>query len=143
MGTVGAAMTLEPVKIQFGHSYEISQTDNWTKERIPRDEVTERWIIIHPTLTFRGLNQGFEVLGKIKQKEFDKMRLESKIKSAVVRRLPDRILWDFFRTTEIEVKPDDPELDAYEADSQIDDVVAPRLEEQARLGNEAVKQWQV
>jgi hypothetical protein len=140
METIGTVRTFEPVKIEFGNRHEVRQTDYWKREVLPEDKVTETQIILEAALEFRGLKQGFQVLGKIEVKGFDIDELESKVKAKVVADLPNRIVLDFFRTTEVTVKPKDTGLNDSKAESKIDDINAPFLEEQAKAGNEAAKE---
>ncbi len=141
MSTEGTPRTFEPVKISFDRAREIFQVDKWTRERVPEDKVTETVIILDATLKFRGLSQEFLIEGRIRAKRFDLPRLEAKVRAAVVAGLPNRIVWDFFRPADVVVTPEGPEMEDYEGDSQIDSVIAPRLEEQAKLGNAAVEGW--
>jgi hypothetical protein len=138
---VGTVRTYEPVKIKFGQVREIFQKDRLSGKIIDRDEASETIIILGATLDLRGLSQGFEVQGSIRQKLFDTEKLAAKVRAAIVAGLPKRAVIDFFRPTEIVVTPENPELDAWEAESQLDDLHAPCLEEQAKAGNAAEKEW--
>jgi hypothetical protein len=108
---------------------------------VPSEKASETHVMLEVEMELRGLSQGFEVLGRIRQKDFDEKRLEAKVKAALVSGLPKRIVVDFFKLTEIMVSPDDPELDVDEATSTVDDIHAPHLEEQAKAGNGAAKEW--
>jgi hypothetical protein len=138
---VGSVRTYEPVRIKFGQAREIFQKDCLSGRTIDRDEATETIILLGATLDLRGLSQGFEVRGIIEQKSYDKEKLAAKVRAAVVAGLPKRAVIHFFRPTEIVVTPENPELDAWEKESQLDDLNAPCMEEQAKAGNAAEKEW--
>ena len=133
--------SFEPVKIKFERSREVSQFNQFTGESVDRDKATETWIILDAVLEFRGFRQRFEVLGKIEQRGFDKDKLWRKVKAAVSTGLRSRVVWDFYALPEVPVKADDPELDADEAEGELDDIIATRLEEQAKNNDEAMKEW--
>ena len=137
---VGTVRTYEPVRIKFGQAREIFRRDLLSGEFFDRNEATDTIILLGATLDRRGLSQGFEVQGSIQQKLFDKEKLAVKVRAAVVAGLPERAVIDLFRPTEIVVTPESPELDLWEADSQLDDLHAPCLEEQAKAGNAAQKE---
>ena len=141
MGTTATTRTFESVKLKFLGCLDVSQTDSWTGETIPREKATETLIAMEAELEFRGLTQGFNVRGKIREKGFAIDRLEAKIKRALVVGMPKGIVSDFFRPTEITVKSEDANLDAPESEAQMDEIHAARLEEQAKMGNEASDSW--
>jgi hypothetical protein len=136
-----APLKLEPVRIRFQLESEILQFDRWSGQIVARDKATETLVEIGATLEFRNLTQGFVVVGRIEEKGFNVQKLGAMVRAAVVAGLPKRLLWDFWRRAEVLVKVGGPELPAFEGESQIDDVVAPSLEAQAKLGSEATREW--
>lgn len=134
--------SFEPVKIKFDRGREVFQTDTWTGEVVARDKATETRIVLSATLEFRGFAQHFEVLGIIRQKEFDTDRLERKVRAALAAGMRERVVSDFYRTAEIVVEPASPELDTYETDATLDAISAVRLEEQAKANDQAMSEWE-
>jgi hypothetical protein len=128
----------EAVKLQFGEHREIFQTDKYTGETIYPEKATQTHIYLEAEVTIRGLEQGFQVEGIIREKKYDPEKLARKVKAALVNELPNRCVHDLFMIAEIWVKPDDPELDAWEAETKMDDMMAAKFEEQAKAGNQAI-----
>ncbi len=134
-------MTFESAKIKFGHDREVCQIDRWTRAIIPTEQATETVVLLSATLEFRGLTQGFDVIGTIHQKNFSASHLSAKVRAALVEGLPKRVVYTFFSVAELTVKTESPELEASEAATKLDCIIAPTLEEQAKAGNEATKYW--
>ena len=90
-------------------------------------------------LEVRGLKQGFLVVGRFPEREYDLDKLEAKLRAAVVEGLPKRRIWKLFQRTEVDLKSGSPELSDDKAEVEVDEISAKHLEEQARRGNESVK----
>jgi len=138
----GTKRTFEPVKVQFGNSRQIAPIDRWTGRVLDISEANQTDIALEVTLEFRGQRQGFVVHGSIDQKGFPIESLEKKVKAALISGLPKRVLWNFFKPVEIFVAADSPEIQVSEAESSIDDIVAPDLEKQALRASLATKDWE-
>jgi hypothetical protein len=136
--TIGTERTYEPVKLRFGHYREVFQRDRYSGESVYGDKATETHILLDVDINIRVLEQGVEVEGIIEGKDFDKDKLAAKVRAALVAGLPKRCVYDLYRLHEIRVRKDDPELPEAEAESTVDDLVAPEFEEQARAGNQAI-----
>ena len=134
-------LVMELVKVKFGHAWEISQTDDYTRQVVPKEEVTETVVWMDCEIELRGLSQGFAVIGRIREKDFDTERLAAKVRAAVLIALRKRRIWDLFKPSEIIVAKADAENSTNEAEGEIDNLAGDKYEGQAKIGNAAWKRW--
>ena len=132
VATPGTGRNFEHVQITFG-TYGLGLSSN--------EHATHLWMEVR--LTIRGLTQGFRVQGIVKQGGVEEETLAAQLKATIVGGLPNSMIVDCFRIQNIHIHPKSPGSSAVEAESEVDELIAARLFEQAKTGNAAELQWRI
>jgi len=130
----------ETIRVRFpGYHTEIPKIDSATGKYLDRGKTTNTSIQLSTEIFIRGLYQGIPLIGHIEKPAYAIEKLAAKVRAATLKELSNKWIYDLFTTTEFHLNTRSQEFVELEAEIQIDQDYADKLEAQARRGNETIK----